>query len=275
MLNKEFFTPSISRDYSMKEFRRDLKQVMQKAGVEAEKVTFYIEDHQLISSEILEYLNSVISAGEAPGLYLPEELEPILGALHDELRNQYECRTTFELFVRRVQQNLTVVVSLDNSHPQFLSHCASNPALYTKCSILWHEGWSREAMNQVALKEMEEELRQVEKQKDQLVSSALALHESASEFGASPLKFCNLVQNFKSIFNRLIAKSGGQTKHLKAGLKKLEDAAKMVDELQREAGEQKILLGEKQKEAKLALQDITVSMEKKGERKQEVEGLQA
>jgi dynein heavy chain 2 len=147
MLNKEFFTPSISREYSMKEFKRDLKVVMQKAGVEAEKVTFYIEDHHLISSEILEYLNSLISAGEAPGLYAPEELEPICAGLHDELRNQYECRTPFELFVRRVQQNLSIVVSLDNSHPQFLANCASNPALYTKCSILWHEGWSRDAMN--------------------------------------------------------------------------------------------------------------------------------
>jgi hypothetical protein len=50
--------------------------------------------------------------------------------------------------------------------------------------------------------------------KDELTHAALSLHESSGKFGASPLKFCNLVQNFKSIFNRLIAKSGGQTKHL-------------------------------------------------------------
>jgi len=158
MLNKTFFSPSMSRDYSMKEFKRDLKLILQKTGVEAEKVCLYIEDHQLISSEILEYVNSLISAGESPGLYSPEELEPILSTLHDELRNQYEVKTTFELFVRRVQKNLSIVVSLDNSHPQFLQHCASNPALYNKCSIIWHEGWSREAMRQVAQKEMKDEL---------------------------------------------------------------------------------------------------------------------
>jgi dynein heavy chain 2 len=38
----------------------------------------FIEDHQLLDGEFLEYLNSLISAGEVPGLYTPEELEPLL-----------------------------------------------------------------------------------------------------------------------------------------------------------------------------------------------------
>lgn len=129
-------------------------------------------------------------------------------------------------------------------------------------------------MKQVAEKEMKEELSQVQGKSDELIHSALSLHESGMVFGSSPLRFANLIMNFKSIFTKLIAKSGGQTKHLKAGLKKLQEAATMVDELQRKAGESKILLAEKQKEAKIALQEITQSMEKKGERKQEVEALQ-
>ena len=45
MLNMQFFSPSISRDYSMKEFKRDLKQVMQWAGIEGQKVCLLVEDH--------------------------------------------------------------------------------------------------------------------------------------------------------------------------------------------------------------------------------------
>jgi dynein heavy chain 2 len=41
-------------------------------------VCLLIEDHQIIKGEFLEYLNSLISAGEVPGLYTPEELEPLL-----------------------------------------------------------------------------------------------------------------------------------------------------------------------------------------------------
>ena len=41
----------------------------------------YVEDHQILTSEFLELLNSLISAGEVPGLYSPEELEPLLQQL--------------------------------------------------------------------------------------------------------------------------------------------------------------------------------------------------
>jgi dynein heavy chain 2, cytosolic len=74
----EFFSPHINRDYGMKEFKRDLKYVLQKSGIEAVKTCLFIEDHQLLKEEFLELLNSLISAGEVPGLYTPEELEPLL-----------------------------------------------------------------------------------------------------------------------------------------------------------------------------------------------------
>jgi len=31
----DFFSPNINRDYNMKEFKRDLKIVLQKSGIEA------------------------------------------------------------------------------------------------------------------------------------------------------------------------------------------------------------------------------------------------
>lgn len=51
---------------------------MQQTGVMAEKTVLYIEDHQLLSGEFLTMLNSLLSSGEVPGLYSPEELEPLL-----------------------------------------------------------------------------------------------------------------------------------------------------------------------------------------------------
>jgi dynein heavy chain 2 len=55
----------------------------------------------------------LISAGEIPGLYAPEELEPLLRQLKDEMSNQYECKTTFEFFVSRIKKNLSIVMSLN------------------------------------------------------------------------------------------------------------------------------------------------------------------
>jgi dynein heavy chain 2 len=78
MLNMEFVSPNMSREYGMKEFKRDLKVVLTMSGIEARRTCLFIEDHQLPQEEFLEYLNSLISAGEVPGLYTPEELEPLL-----------------------------------------------------------------------------------------------------------------------------------------------------------------------------------------------------
>jgi len=47
---------------------------------------------------------------------------------------------------------------MDYTHPRFLHYCSSNPALYTKCTILWSEGWSKESMIHVAKKELQEVL---------------------------------------------------------------------------------------------------------------------
>ena len=60
-----------------------LLQVMQLAGIEGEQVVLLLEDHQFIEPQFLEMINSLLSSGEVPGLYTPEELDPILGPLRD------------------------------------------------------------------------------------------------------------------------------------------------------------------------------------------------
>ena len=56
---------------------------MQLAGIEGEQVVLLLEDHQFIEPQFLEMINSLLSSGEVPGLYTPEELDPILGPLRD------------------------------------------------------------------------------------------------------------------------------------------------------------------------------------------------
>lgn len=45
MLNMTFFSPNMSREYGMKEFKRDLKLVLQTAGIESQRTCLLIEDH--------------------------------------------------------------------------------------------------------------------------------------------------------------------------------------------------------------------------------------
>lgn len=178
----------------------------------------------------------MISAGEVPGLYTPEELEPLLAQLKDEMQSQYEYKTTFEFFVSRVKRNLSIALSLNYQHTKFFSYCASNPALISKCNIIWSEGWSKDSLIQVTRNELHELSDSIGKSYDQIIQSFLIVQNSSNELGASPQSFINLLQQFKHVFNKIVQSSGGQSKHLMAGLEKLEQAKQMVDQLSQEAG---------------------------------------
>jgi dynein heavy chain 2 len=48
--------------------------VLKKAGVEGKPVMLFIEDYQILDPAYLEYINSLLSGGEVPGLFTTEEL---------------------------------------------------------------------------------------------------------------------------------------------------------------------------------------------------------
>ena len=243
-------------------------------GVESRPALLYIEDHQLLKTEFLEYLNSLISSGEIPGLYQPEELEPIMSGLQDEMKNQYECRTVFEFFISRIKKNLRVVLSLDCSHQEFTTRCASNPALFTNCSVIWNEAWSRESMAAVAKSRLHESLSKAGAKEEDLYSMLLQLHASSGGQDSTPLKYNILIKTYKEIFERKMNSQGGQSKHLMIGLTKLADAEETVDQLSQQAQDQKVQLKKKQAEADEALARIQAAMEQMAKARQEVETLQ-
>lgn len=129
-------------------------------------------------------------------------------------------------------------------------------------------------MIHVSKKELQEILGHMTKGKDEIVQAAINIQLSSQELGASPLKYLNFIQNFRNLYTKISSTSGGQSKHLMAGIQKLEDASRLVDELSRKAEKQKVLLKQKQIEASQAMKMITVSLEEKANRKQEIEQLQ-
>lgn len=100
MNNMKIFTPKINRAYSVKHFKTDLKSVMQQAGIEGQQMIILLEDHQLIDSSFLEMINSLLSAGEIPGLYNPEELEPLLAPIREDCFQENFKGTLLQYFAK-------------------------------------------------------------------------------------------------------------------------------------------------------------------------------
>ncbi|XP_059389924.1 dynein cytoplasmic 2 heavy chain 1 isoform X4 [Carassius carassius] len=285
MHGASLFTPKISRSYSMKHFKSDLKTVMQSAAVDGQQVVLLLEDHQFVHPSFLEMVNSLLSSGEVPGLYSTEELEPLLSSLKDQASQDGFTGPVLNYFSHRVQQNLHVVLILDCTNEHFTINCESNPALYRKCSVQWMEAWSDSSMKKIPemllsrIKEAEDEKdggKQKKKKKSgsvhaELYRSFLAIHESCRDFGATPSQYLSFLQVYQTIYSSKRTELTHKQQHLQAGVAKLNEAKALVDELKRRAAEQSSLLKTKQTEADAALQEITSSMQNASDQKTEME----
>ncbi|KAK7078013.1 hypothetical protein SK128_012525 [Halocaridina rubra] len=265
-------SPNTSLGYSIKNFKNDLKQVMQSAGVDGEQVLLLLEDHHLVSSDFLEVINSLLMAGEVPGLYTPEELDPLLMPLKDEAANEGFRGSQFAYFASRVLKNLHIALIMDCSNQDFSVQCESNPALYKQCTVLWMEGWSQDTMVQIPSMLLQEN------EKDssggaEFLQSFLTIHESLPTHLATPKRYMSLLHTYQAIHAK--KKEGVTTRqqHLKAGVSKLKEARKVVSELKSEAAKKEKILNEKQGEANKALQLITDTMKNANDQKTQMETL--
>ncbi|XP_053164065.1 cytoplasmic dynein 2 heavy chain 1 isoform X1 [Hemicordylus capensis] len=276
-------TPKISRGYEMKQFKNDLKHVMQLAGIEAQHVVLLLEDYQFVHSTFLEMINSLLSSGEVPGLYTTEELEPLLSPLKDQASQDGFTGPVFNYFTYRIQQNLHVVLIMDPTNLSFTINCESNPALHKKCQVLWMESWSENSMKKVPemlFSESDEKAKGAKVPKERkkknsgdsdFLKSFLVIHESCKTYGATPRRYMTFLHMYCAIHSCKRTELIKRQSHLQAGVAKLNEAKALVDELNRKAEEQSILFKMKQDEADAALQEITVSMQDASEQKVEME----
>ena len=63
----KLITLKMGKNYGLKQFKQEVKNAMQIAGVENEQVFFLLEDHNLIDHNFLDMVNSLLSSGEIPG----------------------------------------------------------------------------------------------------------------------------------------------------------------------------------------------------------------
>lgn len=67
----------MSKNYRTQEFREDLKSLYQISGIDNKTTTFLFNDTQVAHESFLEIINNILSSGEVPNLYKPEEFEEV------------------------------------------------------------------------------------------------------------------------------------------------------------------------------------------------------
>ncbi|EGD76743.1 dynein heavy chain isotype 1B [Salpingoeca rosetta] len=274
MMTMETVSPNVGRNYSLKSFKADLKQAMQRAGVEGVDTVLLIEDYQLLEASYSELLNSLISTGDIPGLFQPAELEPMLASLKDAAAEEGWRSGMFRFFTQRVKDHLHVTLSLDCSREDFAFLCESNPAFIKECRMLWAERWSPASMGVLPQLLLEDQVPEAVLEDPDVTETLATIHADAvARLDASPHDFTQFIVTFARLFQNKTQESGKEGQRFRRGLDKLHEAGARVDELKAQASEQQEVLAAKQAEANQALQDIQAAMEQASEQKTQVEQL--
>ena len=71
------FQIEVTRYYRLQEFKEDLRKLYFLAGVENKPAVFLFNDTQVVDESFLEDINNILSSGEVPNLYKPEEFEEV------------------------------------------------------------------------------------------------------------------------------------------------------------------------------------------------------
>lgn len=278
MRGMSLVSPAVGRSYGVKTFFADLKVVLATAGVAGEDVVLYLEDHHFADGEVLESVNSLLASGEVPGLYSHEELEPLLAPLKEQIGEAgFAFRSPYEFFLHRIRRHLHVAVGMDPSHPDFLPRCERNPALYTRCALVWMGSWRRASVQEAVASSLSDVLDASPLiPKDVLVDLVANVHAHAAatlERGAAPRDLMALLRAYRGVCASKAGGSRSEIARLRAGLSRLEEAQIAVDAMTRTAGAQREELRIKQAAADRAMSDITDALGLASDRKKEVEVL--
>ena len=65
----------VIKNYSMKNWREDIKDILLTAGVQNKPLTFLFVDTQIINEQMLEDINSVLNSGDVANLYNEKDME--------------------------------------------------------------------------------------------------------------------------------------------------------------------------------------------------------
>ena len=77
-------------------FMTDLKRLYYLTGVENKPTVFLFNDTQALEESFLEDISNILSSGEVPNLYKPEEFEEVCGKLMEN-----RCSSVFFYFISK------------------------------------------------------------------------------------------------------------------------------------------------------------------------------
>ncbi|XP_014680873.1 PREDICTED: dynein heavy chain 2, axonemal-like [Priapulus caudatus] len=257
------FQIEVTRLYRTIEFKEDLRNLYWLAGVENKHTVFLFTDTQVVEEMFLEFINNMLSSGEVPNLYKPEEFEEVKNALSEAARNEGIPETPesiFSFLVERVRSNLHVVLCMSPVGDAFRNRLRMYPAFVNCTTIDWFSEWPADALLEVADKYLESIDLPSEEIKTCVASVFTVIHRSVVDQSkrmlvemkrhnyVTPTNYLELVSGYKALLSEKRMELGNAANKLRNGLDKIDDTRSKVEVMSVELEEAKVKVAQFQKQ---------------------------
>ncbi|XP_057714813.1 dynein axonemal heavy chain 2 isoform X3 [Corythoichthys intestinalis] len=285
------FEVEITKQYRKLEFREDIKKLYRQTGVDNRPTVFLFNDTQIVVESFLEDINNILSSGEVPNLYKPDEFVEICNALSDSARKENVLETPNSLFsflIERVRSNLHVVLCMSPVGDPFRNRILQYPALVNCTTIDWFCEWPKDALLEVAERYLAGLDLGSEGGKTKVASIFVTTHQSVVTCSekmkvelkrhnyVTPTNYLELVSGYKKLLAEKRSVLGEQVSKLRNGLFKisdtgekvaamtvqLEEANKQVADYQKECDEYLTVIVQQTREADTQQKTVSAKKEK-------------
>ncbi len=290
------FQIKVHSKYSEKDFQEDLRSVMKRCGCNGERVSFIIDESNILAPSFLEMMNALLASGCIPGLFAGEDLSKLLQTCQESASAKGKSSAgdaeLLDAFYDSVRRHLHVIFTMNPATAEYSGRSTSSPALFNRCVINWMGNWSHKSCQQVCgefLRTIDTSVCKAESIDDNdfkmhvaqtIVSNYQKAFDSVSIFCCSfahfsPRQLLDVISQFTALFHEKRNELDARQLHLNSGLTRLLDTESAVALLQAQLQEKNDVLLRQNADAEKTLVDMLSRQQEAEGRKAAVEQLAA
>uniref|UniRef100_A0A8C5QWI6 Dynein axonemal heavy chain 3 n=3 Tax=Leptobrachium TaxID=161697 RepID=A0A8C5QWI6_9ANUR len=246
----ELFQIEITKNYTVSEWRDDIKKIMLQAGVAGKNTVFLFCDNQIKDEVFVEDINMLLNTGDVPNIFPADEKAEIVEKMQSIARTEgRKIEATpmamYNFFIERVRSNLHIVLAMSPIGDTFRNRLRMFPSLINCCTIDWFQTWPTDALEMVANKFLEDV--QLDDQiRKEVVFMCKYFQENVKDLSDSyystlrrhnyvtPTSYLELILTFKTLLNSKRHEVDTMRNRYLVGLEKLEFASSQVSIMQKE-----------------------------------------
>lgn len=256
----DVFQIQLRKGYCLADLKTDLSHLYLKAGLKGNGTVFLMTDAQVNKEEFLVVINDLLASGEIPDLLADEDLENVISAMRNEVKqaNMQDTRENcWKYFIDRVRRILKVVLCFSPVGSTLRVRARKFPAIVNCTAINWFYEWPQEALQSVSTSFLSE-MKSLPTEMINSVSLYMSyVHTTVNEISATylanekrynyttPKSFLELIALYSKLLLEKTNYLKDRVNRLQNGLTKLAQCATEVEALKKVLALQEVELASK------------------------------